>query len=71
MMSKGLEKAYTTNLSEDEIITLKDLVEKNPEMAIDIIEPTIQMFLGTIENNSTLFRDTLLPLMINSPLREE
>jgi len=71
MLSKGLEKAYTTNLSEDEVITLTDLVQKVPEMTIEIIEPTIQFFLGTIENNAQLFRESILPLLINSPLREE
>lgn len=71
MLSKGLEKAYITTLSDDEVVTLTDIINKTPEMAIEIIEPTIQFFMGTIEYNAGLFRDVILPLLINSPSREE
>jgi hypothetical protein len=71
ILAKGLEKACTATLSEDEVITLTDIVNKSPEMTLEIIEPTIQFFLGTIENNAQLFRERILPLLINSPLCEE
>ena len=71
MISKGLEKASCTNLTSDEVITLTELIHKNPEMALEILEPSIQSFAGTIEFNASLFRETILPLLISSPLREE
>jgi|SRR5579862_9343064 len=71
MLSKGLEKAYITTLSEEEVMTLTDLINKSPEMAIEIIEPTIQFFLGMIDFNAELFREIILPLLIHSYLREE
>ena len=71
MISKGLEKASCTNLTNDESITLTELIHKNPETALEILEPSIQSFAGTIELNPVIFRETILPLLISSPLREE
>jgi hypothetical protein len=71
MISKGLEKASYTSLTMDEVITLTELIHKNPETALETLEPSIQSFAGTIEFNASLFRETILPLLISSPLREE
>lgn len=71
MISKGLEKASCTTLTNDEVITLTELIHKNPDTALEILEPSIQSFAGTIEFNALLFRETILPLLISSPLREE
>jgi len=71
MISKGLEKASCTSLTNDENITLTELISKNSETALEIFEPSIQSFAGTIEFNPQLFRQTILPLLISSPLREE
>ena len=71
MISKGLEKASCASLTNDENITLAELITKNPDMALEIVEPSIQSFAGIIEFNPALFRQTILPLLISSPLREE
>ena len=52
-------------------MTLKELIHKTPEIALEIIEPDIQSISGTIEFNPNLFRDSILPLLLSSPLREE
>ena len=71
MMSKGLERASCTSLSDDEAATLKDMINKSPDAALEILEPDILSFSGTIEFNPGLFRESILPLLLSSPLREE
>jgi SOS-response transcriptional repressor LexA len=71
MLSKGLEKASCSALTDDESATLKEVIHKTPDIALEIIEPDIQSISGTIESNPTIFRDSILPLLLSSPLREE
>ena len=71
ILSKGLEKASCVTLTEDETATLKEMIHKTPETALEILEPDIQSFSGTIEFNPLFFRDSILPLLLSSPLREE
>lgn len=71
ILSKGLEKASCATLTEDETATLKEMIHKTPETALEILEPDIQSFAGTIEFNAPFFRDLILPLLLSSPLREE
>lgn len=71
IVAKGLEKASCTTLSEDETTNLMELIHKAPDIALDILEPSIQYFGGTIEFNPEFFRESILPLLLSSPLREE
>jgi hypothetical protein len=71
MLSKGLEKASCSALTDEESSTLKELIHKTPDIALEIIEPDIQSISGTIEFNPTFFRDSILPLLLSSPVREE
>jgi hypothetical protein len=71
IISKGLEKASCATLTEEETATLKEMIHKAPETALEILEPDIQSFAGTIEFNPSFFRDLILPLLLSSPLREE
>lgn len=71
ILSKGLEKVSCATLTEEESATLKELIHKAPETALEILEPDIQSFAGTIEFNPSFFRDSILPLLLSSPLREE
>lgn len=71
ILSKGFEKASCTTLTEDESATIKEMLNKTPDIAVEILEPDIQSFSGTIEFNPVLFRDSILPLLLSSPLREE
>ena len=71
MLSKGLEKASCSALTAEESSTLKELIHKTPDIALEIIEPDIQSISGTIEFNPTFFRDSILPLLLSSPVREE
>jgi hypothetical protein len=71
MLSKGLEKASCSTLSDEETVHLKEIISKTPEITLEILEPSVLSFAGTIEFNSVLFRETILPLLLSSPLREE
>jgi hypothetical protein len=71
MLSKGFEKASCAALTDDEAMTLKELINKTPDTVLEIIEPDIHSISGTIEFNPTFFRETVLPLLLSSPLREE
>ena len=71
ILSKGLEKASCVTLTEEETATLKEMIQKTPEAASEILEPDIQSFAGTIEFNPSFFRESVLPLLLSSPLREE
>lgn len=71
IISKGLEKASCATLTEEETATLKEMIHKTPETALEILEPDIQSFAGMIEFNPSFFRDSILPLLLSSSLREE
>lgn len=71
ILSKGLEKASCATLTDDESTTLREIINKTPDIAVEIIEPDIQSFSGTIEFNPIFFRESILPLLLSSPLREE
>ena len=71
ILSKGLEKASCATLTQEESATLTEMIHKTPETALEILEPDIQSFAGTIESNPSFFRDSILPLLLSSPLREE
>jgi len=66
-----LEKASCATLSHEEIVALKRTLYERPEIAMEMLEPDIHSFAGTIEHNAELFRELILPLLLNSPLREE
>jgi len=71
VLSKGLEKASCSPLTEEETTTLKDMIQMSPDAVLEIIEPDIQSVSGTIEFNASLFRESILPLLLSSPLRDE
>jgi hypothetical protein len=71
ILSRALEKASCSALTDDEVSTLKDMLHKTPETALEMLEPDIHCFAGTTEYNPILFREAILPLLIASPLREE
>jgi hypothetical protein len=71
ILSKGLEKASCSTLSDEETAQMKEMIHKTPETTLEILEPSVLSFAGTIEFNAALFRDTILPLLLSSPLREE
>ena len=71
IISKGLEKASCATLTEEETATLKEMIHKTPDTALEILEPDIQSFAGMIEFNPSFFRDSPLPLLLSSSLREE
>jgi hypothetical protein len=71
LLSKGLEQASCTPLSSDETLVLKELIQKAPGVALETCEPTVQMFNGTIQNNPEIFKELLLPLLLDSQFREE
>jgi len=71
ILSKGLEKASCTTLTSDESFTLNEMISKYPDTTLELLEPDIQSFAGTIEFNPIIFRDRILPLLLSSPLSEE
>jgi hypothetical protein len=71
MLSQGLEKVCVSSLTDDETTSLKEIISKTPDTALEILEPSIQYFSGIIEWNAELFRDTILPLLLSSTMREE
>ena len=71
ILSKGLEKASCTALTADESSTLNEMISKYPDTTLELLEPDIQSFAGTIEFNPIIFRDKILPLLLSSRLREE
>lgn len=71
ILSKGLEKVSCASLTDDELETLREMIDKAPDIAVEILEPDIQSFSGTIEFNPIFFREFILPLLLSSPLREE
>ena len=70
-LSKGLEKASCATLTDEEFATIKEMISIAPNIAVEILEPDIHSFSGTIEFNPILFREFILPLLLSSPLREE
>jgi adenosylmethionine-8-amino-7-oxononanoate aminotransferase len=70
-LASGLEKASCSTLEEREAVQLDEMLRKEAEVAKDILEPSIQSFAGMIQFNAGFFRDTILPLLLDSPLREE
>jgi len=71
MLSQGLEKVCVSTLTDDETTSLKEIISKTPDTALEVLEPSIQYFSGIIEWNAELFRDTILPLLLSSTMREE
>ena len=71
MMSKGFDKASYSTLTDDETIELNEIINKSPETAFEILEPSMQSFLGFLKYNPIFFREKILPLLLASPLREE
>ena len=71
MLSKGLDKASLENLTDDETMELKEIISKSPETALEILEPSMQSFMGFLTYNPVFLRETILPLLLSSPLREE
>jgi hypothetical protein len=71
ILSKGLEKASCTALTTEESSTLSEMIQKYPDTTIELFEPDIQSFAGTIEFNPVIFRNRILPLLLSSPLSEE
>lgn len=71
ILSKGLEKASCIALTTEETSTLNEMILKYPDTTIELLEPDIQSFAGTIEDNPVIFRDRILPLLLSSPLSEE
>src|SRR5579859_6626701 len=71
LLSKAIEQASCQTLTDDEVMMLNDMLFKYPNVAIDILEPSIHSFSGMIEWNAGIFRSTILPLLLSSPLQEE
>ena len=71
ILSKGLEKASCTALTPEESSTLSEMIQKYPDTMLELFEPDIQSFAGTIEFNPLIFRERILPLLLSSPLNEE
>jgi len=71
ILSKGLAKASCATLTADESSTLNEMISKYPDTTLELLEPDIQSFAGTIEFNPIIFRDRILPLLLSSPLSEE
>jgi hypothetical protein len=71
ILSKGLEKASCTALTPEESSTVSEMIQKYPDTTIELFEPDIQSFAGTIEFNPLIFRNRILPLLLSSPLSEE
>jgi hypothetical protein len=70
-LSKGLEKASCATLTDEEFAAIEEMIIGTPNIAVEILEPDIQSFSGTIEFNPILFREIILPLLLSSSLREE
>lgn len=71
MLSKGLDKASLEALTDDEAMELKEIINKSPETVLEILEPSMQSFMGFLTHNLVFLRETILPLLLSSPLREE
>jgi hypothetical protein len=70
-LAGALEKLSCSALSEEEATQLNEMVTKSADAAKEMLESSIQSFQGMIEFNAAVFRETILPLLLDSPLREE